>query len=380
MPPAAYAPPADTPLAGTATARPRRQRGAWAAIWHLLVPPEGNRTSFSSSGYILVLVAVGIASAAYNTGSNILFIAISLILAAFLLSLLLSYLNFRRNSWSLYLPPHFRAGELAPLVVNATNGKRVIPTYSISFTFSAFHADKRERAFLESRLDPGGSGQATWRYTPAQRGRETLSLVNIESYFPFGFIRKSIDGGIRRRVLIWPGRVEYDFSPKATVRTFLQGEANRRPGGSSELINVRRYQAGDSQRMVHWKATARTRELMIRQMAEEKREGYLVFVESPASLWSDGAQFEKLCSFAASLTEDLFVDGRLLGVAINDQPLRHVQRVSDLNNFFDELALLKPVEGYKPGSDVHGPNVVSFKPGTHAHVHACIGGNEIGSA
>src|SRR5258708_31778592 len=63
-------------------------------LWLLVFPPKRHRLALTVPGFFLMVLAIGIGSAAYNTASNILFITLSLLLACLLLSGLLSWFNF----------------------------------------------------------------------------------------------------------------------------------------------------------------------------------------------------------------------------------------------------------------------------------------------
>lgn len=351
----------------------------WRLVWMMLVPPEGHRIAPTSSGWILVLVALGLGSAAYTTASNILFIALSLLLSSLVLSGFLSWLNFRNILWRLQLPAHFRVNEPALLKIELSNSKKLLPTYSIWFNVSTQSQKKRERVFLEERLDPGKQTALDWNLRPEKRGAETLYLSGLESQFPFGFLRKSIGGALRKDIVVLPPRVAYSFAPPGGHHSHIPGDTNRRPGGGNELINIRRYQPGDPQRIVHWKASARQRALVVRQMAEENRDGFIIFVESADTLWREPEQLDRLCAFAGSLAEDLFRESRLLAVAINDEPLQPQKRLHDLQCFLEQLALMQTVKHYSPQPETTGRNLITFRPGPGDQIHALIGGNIAGA-
>ena len=99
---------------------------------------------------------------------------------------------------------------------------------------------------------------------------------------------------------------------------------------------------------------------MVRQMCEENQEAFLLFLETPDSAWSEGGQFEKLCSFAAALAEDLYMNDHLWGVAINDQPVLPIKRLSDLHFFLEKLAQLHPVENYTPMEENRAATIITF--------------------
>lgn len=374
------APGADWAVVGEGRSETRRE-GWWAFLWMLLVPPEGHRTRPTPAGYVLIAVAVGLLSAAYASSSNnILFIALSLVMATLILSGVLSWLNYRRASWRLLLPAHFRAEEPTPVVVDVWNGKRLLPLYSVWFRIRPEDATQGERLYLEERLNPGEQTRLEWLFTPAKRGVDRIRLSGMESQYPFGFLAKQVGAELSREIVVSPRRVDYEFKRPLGKRGLRQGETVRRPGAGAELLNLRAYQPGDPQRLVHWKASARLRQLVVRQLAEDNRDGYTVFVETPATIWQDSAQFETLCSFATSLAEDLFREGRLVAVALNDEPLRVVQRLHDLHLFFEALGRAAPVPGYRPAEGNFGANLITFKPGSKQRVHACLGGSIAGTA
>jgi uncharacterized protein (DUF58 family) len=361
-------------------AQQSRGRNAVRLLKQLVFPPEGHKTLPTATGAVLLLLMLGIGSAAYNTSSNILFMTLSLLISSLLLSGILSWLNFKGTRWRLLLEPHFRAGEVTPIRIELSNSKELLPTYSLWFNVRATVSAEAKRVYLHERLDPKSSTRLSWMFEPKLRGVEQVEVSGLETQFPFGFLRKIIGGGIVREVVVWPARVEYEFKPVSGRAANQPGSTNVKPGGGSELVNLRNYQSGDPQRLVHWKASARLRRLMVRQMCEENQEAYLLFVETPASLWSDSEQFETLCSFVASLAEDLFMEDRLWGAAINDDPVLVVKKASDLHYFLERLAKLKPVDHYTPIEEITAATVVNFGPGPGKQVYSYVGGNKAGSA
>jgi uncharacterized protein (DUF58 family) len=126
----------------------------------------------------------------------------------------------------------------------------------------------------------------------------------------------------------------------AAART--QGERVPRAGAGDDLLALRRYQTGDSHRLIHWKASARLRTLMVRQFAAEAQDGFWLRVDAVAAEWPRPEQFELLCSLAATLAEDLYAAGKLRGVAIGQGPWLPTRQVRDVEGFLDALAMLEP--------------------------------------
>jgi len=352
----------------------------WRMVWLLILPPQGHRIIPTASGYILILVSLGLGSAAYNAANNILYMALSLMLSTLVLSGFLSWLNFCHLRWRLLLPPHFRVGEQAVIQIEIHNGKRFIPTYGLWFKTQTADGNGGERVCLNERLNADTSIRLNWYHTPQYRGPERLILSGLESQFPFGFLQKRVGGGIQKTIVVLPRRIEYAFDGMQGVRTNFQGEVSARIGSGAEIVNIRQYSQGDAQRLVHWKATARSKKLMVKQMADESLVGYTLFIETPASIWALGEQFETLCSFVASLAEDLFRAGRLLGVAMNSDSIVPIKKMHDLMIFLEQLAELQLVETYTSQANVKGHNVITFKPGDLNKVDAYVGGKKTGTA
>lgn len=348
-------------------------------LLRLLVPPKGQKVVPTKAGVILIMLALGIGVAAYNTSSSILFITLSLLLTTLIVSGLLSWANFHGTAWRVWFQPPFRAGQDSLAVLEVFNGKHQLPTYSLAFDFKVSSGDEG-RLPLRRRLDPGESRRMEWVFRPRKRGRELVEMTGVGSQFPFGFLYKHFGGRVVREVYVWPARVSYQASLCALAAPESHGDVLSQVGAGTDFVNVRRYQPGDSHRHIHWKATARQRRLMVRQMRAESHSGFYLHVETPASVWRRPEQFEQMCSLAASLAEDLFKQGQLVGVVVNDGAPFQVRRVSDLELFLDQLAVLEPLENYAGARALPKRNVIRFEPGFPEGVHACIRGQTAATA
>lgn len=368
------------------------------------------------SGTVLIGLSLGIGTAAYNSSSNILFITLSLLLACLILSGVLSWLNLRGVSWRLRLAGPLRAGHDAVAVLELRNAKDFLPTYGLWFELAARTAGERpvQRAestltargldvramlakadaavtagqlALHARLDPRGEARLEWGFKPERRGVMRVDLASVGSLFPFGFLKKNIGTEVRAEAVVWPAPVEYRRHAVGSARRPAGGERVARAGSGGDLLALRRYAEGDSHRLIHWKASARMQTLLVRQFAAESAEGYSLWVRTDAAVWSRPEQFELLVSFAATLAEDLFRAGRLLGTAINAELPLPVRRVHDLELFLDKLAVLQPIEtGTRHGDSVAAPepvvkqNVMTFVPDGARGVAAYVDGTKAASA
>ena len=384
----------------------RRPFSRHTLLWSLVFPLKRHRIGLTVPGLFLMGLAVGIGIAAYNTASNILFITLSLLLACLLLSGLLSWFNFMGVCWRMRQPGPWRAGHETFVTVEVRNRKSWLPTYSLWFDLLTqprpipatdepgkgmkmreilAAADKyvtRSRVYLRERLEPGGETVLEWVVKPARRGEAVVELDAVGSLFPFGFLKKSIGAAVKRAVLVWPPQVTYQWAGAVAAHAGSQGQRTARAGTGDDLFALRKYGQGDSHRLIHWKASARLGQLMVRQFAAESHDGYVLRLDTPGGVWTRPEQFELLCGFAGTMAEDLFATGRLRGVCVNGGPLLETRRLRDVEAFLDDLARLQPEGEQGAGSRGQGSNknVITFAPEGARGVAAYVDGQQAASA
>lgn len=387
----------------------RRELTWHTVLWALVFPKKRHRIALTVPGLFLMMLAMGIGTAAYNTASNILFITLSLLLACLLLSGLLSWFNFMDLGWRLRPAGPWRAGHETLVTVEVRNGKRWLPTYSLWFELATqprhipdpqkelgremkirevlAAVEKhvtRGQVHLRERLEPGGTTALEWGFKPTRRGEAIVELSSVGSLFPFGFLRKNLGTDARQQVLVWPAQVEYEWGGAVAAHSGSQGQRTARAGAGDDLFALRKYQQGDSHRLIHWKASARLGQMMVRQFAAESHDGYLLSLDASADRWPRVEQFELLCSLAGTLAEDLFAAGRLKAVSLNGGPWRETRRLRDVEAWLDDLARLEPLQEQGARSREQGAiqshNVITFAPDGARGVAAHVNGRKTASA
>lgn len=339
-----------------------RWRDALRLLWQLIRPPKGHRTLPTKTGMLLILLAIGIGSAGFNTGHNILYLMLAVLLSTLLLSGILSWQNFRGCRWRLECGERMRAGEQNPVYLMVRNGKRWLPSYSLSFLVASERSGTLEAVTLDGRLEGGEQTRLRWDFGPTRRGREQIKLQGLVSRYPFGFLKKTIEDSVWRDVVVWPEQVEVEFSGERSGQPRPHGGRFQR-GEGVELLRLREYRPGDPPRAVHWKATARLGKLQVRETAQEANRRFFLWVETRGDLWGRAEDFEQLCRAAASLAEHLFQWEQLRAVQVDDEPVLAVQGPADLEGVLDRIALLERGEGVggqRSGAGVAG--AIRFRP------------------
>jgi len=397
--------------AGPGGAKSPRRAFRWChVIWAIIYPGRYQHLVPTVSGMLLIGLSLGVGTAAYNASNNILFITLALLLGCLVLSGVLSWLNFSRLRWRLLFPSATRAQQPVAITLELANDKRLLPTYGLECLLTARPIDnaapaapqttftakgKDVKAILQranhavegrlqqhGRIDAGGAMAMDWSWVPSKRGRWEVELITVGSLFPFGFFHKRLGARLRRTITVWPALI--DYQREAWFGVQLSGQTARlsRPGQGSDLLALRRYTSGDSHRLIHWKASARSGRLLVRQFSTEATEQHELHFRTDASWWPREEQFEKAVRLVATLAEELFHEGRLHNVVLDDEAPRAVRHLRDLEAILDALALCERKESSENAAPIraHHHNVITFSPEGMSGVRAQCNGRPAATA
>lgn len=216
---------------------------------------------FSLIGLVYISMMIFMGLAAMNSQANLLFGVFGLMIGVLLISGVISRWVLRHVDVRRVLPEQAAVGEPVRIRYEIDNRKRWWPTLSLTIAeLDAPAAFDRQPHTYVMHTAAGYSASVAAEVVPLRRGLHRLERYQLSTSFPFGFIKRAI---IRRQldhILIHP--VQGAVEPRAMLR-FLSAEStgtNQRPreGGNDEFFGVREYRAGDAQRMIHWRRSART--------------------------------------------------------------------------------------------------------------------------
>lgn len=162
-------------------------------------------------------------------------------------------------------PERVSVDQTASVVVTLTNVATTTSPLMLAEERLAYLLGDRPR-FVVGRIAPGRTRSVSYTVRSALRGRHQLGPLGVRVQDPFG---------LARRDAVLEGTADHVVLPQVTALT-----ANRKPssgvgseGEQAHLIalhgeddvTIREYRDGDDLRRIHWPATARTGELMVRQ-------------------------------------------------------------------------------------------------------------------
>ena len=156
------------------------------------------------------------------------------------------------------------AGEAARADLTLMNlGRRSTPVLS---AVDSFDTGRRVARFLVPPLAPGETADAAYRLPTTRRGIYTVGPLTLSVHDAFGVVECGLTLAGDDRFVVYPRVEDVLPLPGAASREARMGsmQASRVPVGL-DFFGLREYEVGDDLRRVHWRSTARTGELMLRQ-------------------------------------------------------------------------------------------------------------------
>lgn len=201
--------------------------------------------------------------------------------------------------------------------------------------------------FEVSSLSPGESASATYRVTCRPRGIYEIGPVTASAADPLGLAELSAPPGPVDRIVVYPS-VEL-FSGFPVTRGQDPAVNASRPEhsqrGGEDFYTLREYQRGDDLRRIHWPSSAKTDELMIRQLETPWQSRALVMLDVRPGVYESSEAFETAVSGAASVITHLVRSGFDADLWAGDP---HTIDASRYRTAMERLALVEP----DPGIDI----------------------------
>jgi uncharacterized protein (DUF58 family) len=331
------------------------------------------------AGVVYVLVTLVIGIAALNTGNNLLYIVVAAMLAAILVSGIVSAMVLRGLELDVRLPEHVYAGRAVIGRVGLKNSRRMLPSFSIRVV----PARKEKKARKQWRWEPTTfvfplnrtpenqwlrlrdwkvrrvalaadapgifDGMIYFPYVPPKaeltadlellfdrRGRHCESSFGVATRFPFAFLTKTKHVALKKEILVYPPVEPPDelFEILPLVRgeweSFVRGRG-------SDLYRIREYLPEDSARHVDWKATAKSGSLKVREFSREDERKLSIVFDNPQTGMIPDAEYERAVNLAASLAWHFAAQDAEVSFVIPGHG-----RSVDLHEFLAWLAVIAP--------------------------------------
>lgn len=301
---------------------------------------------FTPAGTRFVILTLTIGVAAINTGNNLLYLILAMLLSFIILSGILSEYNIRNLSVSRILPSHPFADTRSPYYLKIKNHRRRLPSFSCTIQDTPAAYIQTEPVYIYHLRD-GHQVLSESHICFKQRGRHNLTSIQIETGFPFGFFKKSLIRNNPQEIVVYPKLLSL---PREFL-TSLGGSGEffelYQQGHSSSIRNLRDYTPGSDARAIHWKASARQGKLLLKEFEEEDDARFVIclynMLPDPSS--EEGSlELEKAISLAASLAHQWLMEGHSVELQTLTENVPMGRGIPHLYQILHTLAVLQPAE------------------------------------
>ena len=249
---------------------------------------------FTIGGAIVLGLIVIVGFSAWNTGNNLLFLILSFLMAAMIVGFAAGAVCLKRLDVKMRFPETIFAGEETDIIVSIHNRKRLISSYSVVADvrgkereesaaaeqlrriLPAFLANRVAKAPIVSRtltyfplLPRGETTESKTQHIFPRRGRFLIKDFELSTKFPFAFFRHRRRLPARETELIVLPKLEPLSSEIDDIPLDVGQLVSSKRGSGQDLLSLRDYQPNDDLRRIDWKATARSRNLIVREFAAE---------------------------------------------------------------------------------------------------------------
>ena len=162
-------------------------------------------------------------------------------------------------------PARVPAGSQAQVDLLIRNDARLPSTLLLLEDQVPYALGSRPR-FVIDRLESGGSRRVSYRASTTLRGRYQIGPLAIRLTDPFGCVELGHEFASYEDLIVTPATTPL---PQLALRSHQRSSGEQSASVLAAVgeidVGTRAYRHGDDLRKVHWRSTARTGELMVRQ-------------------------------------------------------------------------------------------------------------------
>jgi uncharacterized protein (DUF58 family) len=287
--------------------------------------------------YITALLLIGVA--AINTGNNLLYMVVGMLLSLIVISGLMSESTLRGVRVKREFPGDIFADSPIVARLHIENTKRILPSYSFTVKEAASPELLSEAVYI-IKLSSGVKLKRHPAYTFNRRGIHKLTELKIETTFPFALFKKGKAEENTEEVFIYPRIKPIEESISPSNRGLECRKKARKKGDGSTLYGLREYKEGEDARNIDWKASARAAEFLAKEFEAEADERVLIDFDN--SECGSEKIFEDSVSEAASLAVHYTRRGFHVGLKTRDDSIECARSGAHLKKILKLLALIEP--------------------------------------
>jgi uncharacterized protein (DUF58 family) len=167
----------------------------------------------------------------------------------------------------------------------------------------------------------GAQHEELFAIPTARRAVLSVGPVTSVRADPLSLLRREQALTVEETLYVHPRTVRVEGSAAGLIRD-LEGNTVRKLTESDIAFHaLRDYVPGDDRRHIHWKTSARSGQLMVRQFEETRRSHLLILLSSRVEDYAVDDELELAISVAGSLGVQVLADGQTLSALTSDSSL-----------------------------------------------------------
>ena len=188
--------------------------------------------------------------------------------------------------------------------------------------------------FRTPRLGAGEEHDELFTIPTQRRAVLILGPVTSIRTDPLGVLRREVRWTEPSELYVHPRVVRLASETTGLMRD-LEGLPTRDLADDDVSFHaLREYSPGDDLRHVHWKSTARTQNLMIRQFEQTRRSHLVIALSTDTDDFADDDEFELAVSIAGSIALTALRDGKAVSVLVPGETIA----ATTANRLLDRLS------------------------------------------
>lgn len=257
---------------------------------------------------MILLVAAALFLIGTNLQSGWLFVIIAFLIALVVYAFFSPLLALRGLSFKREISPEIFEGEPIPVRLKITNQSRKARYFfQVSDDFFAFGPEAEKIRYSVAWIKPGEQVAVKYKLVAVRRGIYTGGYISVSSAAPFGLVRLKKEIFAPSPVLVYPSYFEIGSFPILEAGSYPVEHFHepKSKGFGQEYYGIREYRPGDSLRFIHWRSTAKSGQLVVREFEHEMATpvSLILDLEKGHSLgYEPGTSLEHMIKIAASVS------------------------------------------------------------------------------
>ena len=338
----------------------------------------------TARGVVFLIIGVGCGILAYATTSpELLFAAGFLVLLPVVALIIVAARPLRLTVSRTFTPPVVSAGSSSVVELEVRNVSQLpspAATWTDRIPWMPFLVGPGQLPGMRAHARAKTTQRSRSGYTlrPPLRGIYDIGPLDVTYTDPFGLAVGKLTVGGKQKLYVTP--VAVPFGESVSISVSGEGSARlvqRMVTGNDDDLMTREYRIGDALRRVHWRASARHGQLMVRQEEQRTYPGARIILDTredgfggPISSFAFADNgftwFEWAVTMMASLGVHLHRSG--FQVQIVESARRQIAPLGDANQnggaleFLLSLSAIRLIDGGTHGADDADQPIASLGP------------------